>query len=339
MWLDILALVLLCAFALMGAVRGALASSLSLVGLGVAYAAAIALAVDAGALLAAGFDLSPLLAVPIAGTLVFVGAFLAFGVVAWGLRGLERHYRGVGPRTPLDRAGGALFGATRGFLIVLLIGWLALWLDAARTVGQGQWLPETGPSTASQLTQSVIEAGAEAAFGERGSAASAAARFAARPAESIERLQSIVDHPLLLELRDDGLFWSSLELGDVERALEQPSFARILDDASLRRDLSGLGLISDDAAHDPRAFRREASDMLHELAPRLRALRQDPELQRLVADPDVQRMVESGNTLGLLAHPGFRRLVERILLEPPERLASRRAPRAKRDVSVTNYRF
>jgi membrane protein required for colicin V production len=339
MWLDVLGLVLLSAFALMGAVRGALSSALSLIGLGIGYAAAIAFAADGGALLAAGFDISPVLAVPLAGTLVFVGAFIGFGIFAWFLRWLERQYRGVGPRTPLDRLGGALFGATRGLVIVLLIGWLALWLDALRTVGRAQWLPETGSSTTAQLTQSAIETGVQAAFGDASPTANAAARFAARPAESIERLQSVVEDPQMLDLRGDPLFWTSLEHGDVETALDAPSFAAILEDGALRRDLAGLGLISDAAAGDARSFRREAEAMLHELSPRIRSLREDPELQRLVADADVQRLVEDGNTLGLLAHPGFQRLVERILLNPPERGASGRRALATDDVNVTNYRY
>ena len=67
-------------------------------------------------------------------------------------------------------------------------------------------------------------------------------------------------------------------------------------------------------------------------------MRSDPELARLAADPELQRMVQAGDTVGLLAHEGFRRLLERALLDPPVGTAPR-AARPSDDVIVNTYRF
>jgi len=66
------------------------------------------------------------------------------------------------------------------------------------------------------------------------------------------------------------------------------------------------------AVSDPRAFRRAAGEALRSVAPRLRGLRDDPELKQLMENPDIVAMVESGNTLGLLSHSEFRRVVTRV---------------------------
>ena len=80
----------------------------------------------------------------------------------------------------------------------------------------------------------------------------------------------------------------------------------------------GLGLVSDEAAADAVAFRTEVGAVLAELGPRLHGLRSDPAVQELLADPAVVAMIQEGDTLGLLAHPGFRTLVDRISSAPSQ---------------------
>ena len=70
------------------------------------------------------------------------------------------------------------------------------------------------------------------------------------------------------------------------------------------------------AASEPAAFREAAGHTLHQLGPRLRALRNDPALQELMADPEVQSALQSGDTLALLSHPGFRQLVASVAADP-----------------------
>jgi hypothetical protein len=53
--------------------------------------------------------------------------------------------------------------------------------------------------------------------------------------------------------------------------------------------------------------------VLERVGPRLRQLREDPELHQLAADPEVVYLLEQGQVLGLLQHPGFQRVVARVL--------------------------
>ena len=100
--------------------------------------------------------------------------------------------------------------------------------------------------------------------------------------------------------------------------MRSTSFTLLAQDAPLRQKLAGLGLVPDDAILNPGLFRAAMAQVLEEIGPRLRGLRSDPAVQELLADPAVVAMIESGDTLGLLAHPKFRELVNRVSAGPPQ---------------------
>ena len=53
---------------------------------------------------------------------------------------------------------------------------------------------------------------------------------------------------------------------------------------------------------------------LAQVGPRIHAIRNDPALAELAQDPEVQNALKSGDGVSLLlAHPEFRRLVDRAL--------------------------
>lgn len=311
--LDGIAALLLGVFVLIGVLRGALASGLSLLVLGAAYAAGVLSAVSFGASTSEITRLPALLGPAVAGSLGFV---VAYGVFGWGARQVVRWERGgrAGePRGVLDRAGGGLFGAVRGLAVVLLLGWAALWLEAARQLETGQSAPPGQGSLVARATQPVIEAGAQAVLSHEGPGGRVAGRLLARPAETLIGLQALADEPEIQALGRDGVFWTYVENGAVDAALNRASFYRILHDPGLRRELAAVGAIDAASAADPAAFRREAKTALEHVGPRLRRLRQDPELRALAQDPELARLVEAGNVLGLLRHAGFRRVLARAL--------------------------
>ena len=67
------------------------------------------------------------------------------------------------------------------------------------------------------------------------------------------------------------------------------------------------------AAADPRAFRLPAGDVLRQVGPRIRGLREDPAVQDLMRDPEVVAAVQSGDHLALMTHPGFQAVVARVM--------------------------
>jgi len=315
---DLLAARLLAVFAAVGFFRGALASALAIATLVLGYAAAAGLGPALGGPLAAAVGAPPLLGLPLGGAAAFAATALLVAAAGAVLRRRERARRGEGPRSPGDRALGAGLGALRGAFVVLLLGWLGLWLEAASTLraaGGEAPVATVGGSHVGALAQRAVEGGAEALLGGTGEGR-VAARVLARPAESLDGLRGVLESPRFEALRVDEAFWSALEAGDVDAALARGSFRLLAHDAGLRRDLAALGLVDDAAAADPAAVERELGAVVAQIAPRLAGLREDPELRALLEDPDVQAALERGDAWRLLGHAGFQRLVTRLAATP-----------------------
>jgi uncharacterized membrane protein required for colicin V production len=316
MWLNVVALILLGIFVGIGWLRGALASFIGLAAFVIAYAASIA----AAPALASKLPLSPetpgFIAVAIAGCLVFVVVYPLILLAGTLARRAQRERAGAG-HSLRDRFLGGLFGAMRGAFVVLLVSWLALWLDALPTTGAPAVVPSVAGSATGRATSAVVEASLGAALSGNGTAGPFVARLAARPALAIDQLQQLLANPRFEALRADAMFWSYVEAGAVDTAMGRVTFRDLAHDTDLRRQLAALGLVPPEAAPDEAVFQAAAADALREVGPRLRALREDPALQRLLEDPEVAEMVRSGDHLGLLAHPGFRQLVSRAASAKP----------------------
>jgi uncharacterized membrane protein required for colicin V production len=311
MWLDLVALGILALFAVMGALRGGLASGLGLASLGVAYAAAIFFAPRFGPLASELTGLPEMLGMPLAGSVGFLLGFLVMGGVSKLLRAINAPADELG-RSPRDRFLGGVFGFVRGGLVVLLLSYLAIWVDALRTTGTAPDLPELGKSAAARVTESVVEAGVDALV-EDEATGRVFASLAARPGQSIADLQGLMEHPVIEELQNDELFWSYVEHGSIDAALNRRGAIALIYDADVRRQLGALGLIDEAAVEDSAVFRKAAHEVLSEVGPRLNGLKDDPELQALMTDPEVVAAVQSGNHLALMGHPGFRSVVTRVM--------------------------
>jgi len=310
MWLDLLALGILALFGVVGAVRGALRSGMGLLALVVGYLAGIFLAPTVAPLLTERLGVSDFLALPIGGTAAFLGCYGAVAGIGALLRRLTAH-DDDDEKSPRDRFLGALFGATRGLLVVVLVSWLALWLDALRATGGTSPIPEIGSSAAAAVTGEVMERSIAAGLGDE-PAGRVAARIAAHPNVALTNLTGVLENANVAGLRGDSLFWTYVEAGSVDAATNRGSFRAVASDAGLRGQLADLGLVPPEAASDAGAFRDAFADVLRELGPPLRRLRNDPGLQELVEDPQVVAMLQSGDTLGLLRHQGVRDLVGRV---------------------------
>jgi uncharacterized membrane protein required for colicin V production len=316
MWLDVVALILLGVFAGTGWLRGAIAGFTGLAALALGYAAAIAFAPSLGPALPLGADTPALLAIALAGCLVFLGVYLAVAVAGALARRAQRERNGDA-HSVRDRFLGAVFGGLRGAFVVLLLSWLALWLDALRATGADPVVPEVAGSTAARATSAAVEASVGAALAGSGPAGPFVARLAARPALAVGELQAVLENPRFETLREDELFWAHVEAGSTDAALGRASFRDLARDEALRSELAALGLVGPEAAESEQAFTLAAEEVLREVGPRLRGLREDPELQALVQDPEVVAMLQSGDHLALLSHPGFRQLVSRVASASP----------------------
>jgi membrane protein required for colicin V production len=312
--LDLVALGLLALCALLGAWRGAWASASSLAAVVGGYAAAVAGALALGPAATAALGVPPLLGGAAAGTGAFLVAALTIGLAGRALRRAADERRGDAPRSPADRALGALFGASRGAVLVLLLGVAGLWLDAARELAGPDTVRVPALDTPLRAaTRATLARVAEAAVDQEGTGSELAVRVATRPAETLAALRRVAEHPALAALADDPGFWSEIEAGRAEIALARPSFLALARDPAVRSDLALAGAVDPAAAADPARFRAAVRPVLVELGPRLAHLRNDPELQRLAADPSLSDAIARRDVVALLAHPGLQRVMARAL--------------------------
>jgi hypothetical protein len=316
-WIDVLALALVGIFVFSGLVRGGLAAGLALVTLFGAYLAAWLLAPGLGPAAARALSLPSVFGLPAAGAAVFLAAYFGFGLVSTVVRARERRARAGDPRSAGDRARGGLLGGLRAGLLVLLVGYAALWLGALEAVTGDSPLPSVEGSAVASASRAAAATAAGALVEEGAPGARLAVRAASRPAETFGALQRILDDPRVDDLRADRRFWATVEAGDVDGALNRVSFVAVAYSSELRERFAEAGLVGPDAVGEPRAFRDEIAEALQQVAPRIRNLRQDPEIQALAQDPEVIRLLQEGDTLALLRHPGFARLVDRLVAEPP----------------------
>jgi uncharacterized membrane protein required for colicin V production len=314
--IDLIGLAVLAVFVVIGAIRGTLAIALRIASLVLAYAAAFLAAPHVGSLLAERFQLPNLPSVALGGAIAFILAYVLFGTVSSVIRAIARRRRGLRCRSAGDRLGGAILGAAQGAVILLLLGMLVSFLEALRVSGAAGALvelPEVGPSKLVSVSQLILAKGAEATLGESGPAQRMTTRLLAHPAETVERFHRVVRNPRIEALQKDKLFWSHVEHGAVDQALNRASFLGIAHDGTLREDLADLGMVSDVAKVDPQLFRNSANDVLKEVGPRIRRLKNDPAFQGLAEDPEIQAALASGDPMQLLQQPRFRALLNGVL--------------------------
>jgi hypothetical protein len=173
-----------------------------------------------------------------------------------------------------------------------------------------------GKSAAAAITSTVVEAGIESALADSGRTGHVVARLAANPGSAVVDLQSVVANPHIIAVQQDARFWANVEAGAIGAALNTRSFINLSEDEELRHQMASVGLIDQQSAEAADLFRAAVGDVLREVGPRIRDLKNDPELTGLLDDPEVVAMVESGDTLGLMNHPRFRRLVSRVAADP-----------------------
>ena len=315
MWLDLVVAAILAASLVAGAVRGMLVSSVRLGGAIAAYVAGWMLAPRVAPMVEARTDLAGTLAVLVAGLGLFMAFLLTREVATAAVKALERRLRS-GPRPAADRLAGAVVSSLAGFAFAVLIGWLAISVDALRIQTGNDALPSLEGSRFAPIAQEVIERAAGRVLADRGPAGRAVAHAVADPAVTLDRVEELIANPHLGGLKNDAGFWTEVEQGHYEAATRRSSFLAVAYDDTTRRQLADLGLIDERAARSSRAFRDSAQEALAAIGPRLRALREDPAMERLASDPEIQEMVLANDTLGLLRHPDVRQVIHRALAPP-----------------------
>jgi len=305
MWLDALMLALIAALAWAGARAGPGVAGLRLLGLPLAYAAAVGAGYAFGPALTRELGGSPLVALLAASSAGFVCVQLAMHRLSRAAR--ER----AAEPSAASQALGAVFGAARGALFALPLLWLGGLAEGARTSGLRPSLPDLSSAQLPELGTRVLGAAAAAVVDARAPSGRMAVQLAARPGEALAALQQVVADPRSVALQRDAGFWQEVERGAVAAALARPAARQLVNDRAFRTRLATLGAVSPEAGTHARLFELELAAALSEIGPRLAALRSDPAFAELRDDPALLASLQSGNTLALLRDPRFRALLTR----------------------------
>lgn len=315
MLLDLLFVSILLILAGIGAWRGAVASASGLLALVAGYGGALWAATHLADRVGRALVVPGFVAPAVAGTLGFVVVWLVVSAlgdlaVAWDRDRIEGAGRGVG-----DRVLGGAVGLVRGGLVVVLLAVLASWLDAARDLGALDGLasmPDAGSSSAVAASGNLVESVVGAALSDSGPAGQVAARITARPGDTLQNVQGLIEDERLTQLFEDRLFWTLITNGSVDYAMNRAAMRSIVEDPGMRDRFAALGLVGEPARNDPEVFRRSMATVLEEVAPKVHRLQHDPELNELAQDPEIVALVEAGDMMALMGHPSVRRLVERV---------------------------
>ena len=308
---DAVGLAILVAFVALGAFRGSFAGFLRVTTVAVAYAAGFMAATRLGKVAAVLSGSSRLVSSMLLGAGVFAFVYLAGTVVSALLIRWERDRRDDRPRGGFDRFGGACFGALQAGLALLLLVVLGSVLDAAYHAGLPQGI-DASHSLLVGSTRVVVANGLGRVLGD-GPGSQLAVKLVANPGDALGSLRQLLASPPFARLQQDSEFWEMLGSGDVDLALGRTSFFQLMHDDATRARLADLGLVPEAARSDPNAFRTALRTTLEAAAPRIRAIRSDPAITQLASDPEVQHALDGGNGMALLAHPGFRELLDRIM--------------------------
>jgi len=312
MSVDLVALLILAVYMAIGAWRGALASALGMFTLVAAYGASVPAGAKLGDVAATRLGVAPLLGSVLVGVAAFGATLLLLGIVSRVLLSHDRRALGDEPLSPLERLGGALLGALRGAVVVLLIGWLTAWVDGVAGAVPESRLPRLGPSHVGGLAERAVEAGAGAVLDQGSPGGRVTVQLLAHPGESIEGLKDALSNGRLQTLRDDAAFWDALSGGDVDAALARGSFRSLPYDRELRHDFAQIGLVAPSAAESPPLFEQAIVGAARQIAPRIAQLRSDPQFQSLLQDPKVREALQQGDRWALLSDPRFQLLATRL---------------------------
>lgn len=309
--IDLIALVVLLIGAAVGLRRGTVAMVLGSSAIFVGAACAWWLSRPLGGILARSIHSSPTVARTVAGIIVFVVVAGLMKFVAWRFAS-RRAPEGEVARTlsRIDRAGGAVVGATYAAAGLVLVTWA---LGAAiALIGKG---PDIARTRTGRLSARVVRA--TTAFIARNSAGSPmAARLssaiAADPGAGVAALNGVVANAEVRRLFTDPALRKAISEGNsaaLGRSAAMRSLAgnREFVDAAKR-----LGVVTADGSTiDPAALSQQLGPILHAV----NELQGDADVRRQLADPHMRQLLESRDARAMLGDPGFKALAGRVFTQ------------------------
>ncbi|MBW2713193.1 MAG: hypothetical protein JRC77_05520 [Deltaproteobacteria bacterium] len=254
------------------------------------------------------------MAIPLGGGLAFLITYTTLSIATMMITRAERaRVEEDEGRSSVDRFTGGIFGAVRGLLLLLLIGLFGHYLAQGQRAGVVHSLPPIENSFMADMSGDLLEVGISMALDQACVASKMAASLAVRPADTKDDLAEIMAFDSVRGVIADPSFWILVQAGEVDGAIRQLSFQRMVYDASLREALGEHGFLQPESVEDPVLFRESLRPCVSRLCVVMGQIQDNPAIEKLIDSDEVMDLVRSGDTVALIRHPLFIESVASVL--------------------------
>jgi len=290
--------------------RGAVLMLLGLAAFGAGYVGAALLFRPFGHYLSATFSLSPLVALPLAATLILTIITGSVRVATFAVEQRRARARREGePPSRLDCAGGAALGALKGAAYAIILAWLMLTAHTMTHVGPDITGTLTGRAAAAVMQRATYAVTSRLTPDPL--MATMLSVVATHPQEGVQAFHDIMHNRHVQGLLKSPALLEALAHGDVAALSRAPAVRSLAADRQFLAAAAQLGVAPGQPGGEALA-----QTLATQVAPLVRAaqvLRNDGEVQQLLESPEFRRAMDQGNVAALLRSPQFNRLTERLM--------------------------
>lgn len=290
--------------------RGGVLMLLGIAAFGAGYVGAALLFRPFGNYLVRTFQMSPLVALPLAGALLMglITGSIRLATFAVKRRRAEAQQQGLAP-SRADAAGGAVLGALEASGYAIVLAWLAMTAHSLAHVG-----PDISGTFTGRAASAVMKRATYAVTSRLTRdplVATMLSVVATRPQEGVQAVNALLGNQRVRGLLSNPALRTALAHGDVSALASNASVRALAADSSFLNAASQLGLAPGQPGND--ALAQTLATQVAPLARAVQTLSTDREIQRLVASPEFRRLLDQGNFAALASSPQFNQLASRVM--------------------------
>ena len=288
-------------FAYRGYKKGLFQSIVKVVSLIAGYAATLLYIVPLSAIIEAEFELSGIVGLVVASTILFVGAF---GLVSLIFGLISRLWLKKETKSKASAIGGAVMGALVGTIAAIILVWGFSFANNLRPVAPGQVLAEKPPGLVEPLAKKVVSKVAALVMSAASTSPqvkSLSQAIITNPGQISQQVQRLAKSNDLVALFGDRNNQAVLDKGNASAVQQLPAFQQLVknpDMLSLARSAGMLGETGDDVAMAEAALATQATETWI----RVQQVKNDQRVQAIMNDPEFVAILQSGNPIDLLTN-------------------------------------
>ncbi len=324
----LLFIIIVAVFAFRGYRSGILVIAARVVGLLLAYLAAILFTNSAANLLQKHTAIEGLIAYMIAGSLIFIVTSILLSSL-FSL--LIRHFSEKSNETSnisseTNRASsvtGGLFGAVVGCIVGIMVVWFVSTFQDILLAKKGQQIAQSSAfeQTAKKLTgaaiSGIVNGVVSSSTGDSG-LANSAAKLLSNPAENIQHFNRLTQTGALRNLLQNSEVRSALDSQNPAALLDSQAFKQLAVNPDFVALTSELNLVEKGPQKD-----KQLAIKMTRLWAQIKQVQNNPQYLEIVNDPEIKQMLQSGNAFKLVNSAKIEQLLQIISSSKAPEILSR----------------